>query len=84
MVKSPDHIRKGAMAFLKREYKALSIFVISVAILLFIFYRGDGNLELIALSFIVGAICSALAGFYGMRIKLHPPMFEQRRQQEQI
>ena len=68
MVEISTHIRKGAMAFLKREYKALSIFVISVAILLFIFYRGDGNLELIALSFIVGAICSALAGFYGMRI----------------
>mgnify|MGYP003312530266 CR=1 FL=1 len=68
MIEISSHIRDGAMAFLKREYKALAIFVISVSILLFVFYRGDGNLELIAFSFIVGAVCSALAGFYGMRI----------------
>ena len=68
MVEISSYIRDGAMAFLKREYKALAVFVISVSILLFIFYRGNGNLELIAFSFIVGAICSALAGFYGMRI----------------
>ena len=68
MVEISSHIRAGAMAFLKREYKSLAVFVISVSILLFIFYRGNGNLELIALSFIVGAICSAVSGFYGMRI----------------
>ena len=68
MVEISSHIRAGAMAFLKREYKSLAVFVISVSILLLIFYRGNGNLELIALSFIVGAICSAVSGFYGMRI----------------
>ena len=56
MIEISSHIRDGAMAFLNREYKALAIFVISVSILLFVFYRGDGNLELIAFSFIVGAV----------------------------
>ena len=62
-----DNISKGAMAFLKAEYKVLSIFVIAVAILLVF----KGNLEtdgspLLALSFIIGAVCSGLAGFIGM------------------
>ncbi len=60
-------VREGAMAFLAREYKVLSVFVLAVAILLFI-----GNLpkntELVAVSFIVGALCSGLAGFFGMRV----------------
>jgi K(+)-stimulated pyrophosphate-energized sodium pump len=63
-----DHIAKGAMAFLKAEYKVLSIFVIVVAILLFFSGRVEGSNPLIAVSFISGAICSALAGFIGMRV----------------
>ncbi|NIV13291.1 MAG: hypothetical protein GWN62_19010, partial [Aliifodinibius sp.] len=34
MKKISEHIAEGAMAFLKAEYKVLSIFVMSVAILL--------------------------------------------------
>ena len=61
------NIEKGAMAFLKAEYKILSIFVVAVAVLLFIKGQNetDGHV-LVALSFIVGAICSGLAGFIGM------------------
>ncbi len=59
-------IREGAMAFLMREYKVLSIFVIVIAILLFLGNKGFNRLTFI--SFVVGAICSALAGFFGMRI----------------
>ncbi len=63
------HIRDGAMAFLTREYKTLGIFVIAVAILLSIGYAGDPTSHsLVALSFVVGAICSGLAGFFGMRV----------------
>ena len=57
------------MSFLKAEYKILSIFVVAVAILLF--FKGQaesGSNGLVAVSFIVGAICSALAGFIGMRV----------------
>jgi len=63
------NIEKGAMAFLKAEYKILSIFVIAVAILLF--FKGQNEINghsLVAFSFIVGAICSGLAGFIGMMV----------------
>src|SRR5210317_2093614 len=63
------HIADGAMSFLKAEYKILSIFVAGVAILLF--FKGQneaGSNGLVAVSFIVGAVCSALAGFIGMRV----------------
>ncbi|MEZ4899964.1 MAG: sodium-translocating pyrophosphatase [Saprospiraceae bacterium] len=62
-------IADGAMAFLKAEYKVLSVFVIAVAILLG--WSGSTQAEssfLIAVAFIIGAICSALAGFIGMRV----------------
>jgi len=63
------HIADGAMSFLKAEYKILLVFVVAVAIMLF--FKGNyeaGSNGLVALSFVVGAICSALAGFIGMRV----------------
>lgn len=69
MAKIAGHIADGALAFLKREYKVLFIFVISVAALLA--YANSGRpatSPVIAVSFIVGALCSALAGFFGMRV----------------
>ncbi len=67
------YIREGAMAFLSREYKVLAIFVVCVAVLLALANSTGSTAEayrnpLIALSFIIGAICSGLAGFFGMRI----------------
>ena len=59
-------IHLGAMAFLKREYSVLSGFVVIVAVILFATYKAEH--QLIALSFIVGAFCSSLAGFFGMKI----------------
>ena len=69
MIKIAKNIADGAMSFLKAEYKILSIFVAAVAILLY--FKGSaeqGSNGLIAVSFIVGAVCSALAGFIGMRV----------------
>tara|TARA_B100001142_G_scaffold77273_1_gene77991 strand:- start:5026 stop:7278 length:2253 start_codon:yes stop_codon:yes gene_type:complete len=63
------NIADGAMSFLKAEYKILSIFVAAVAVLLF--FKGQaevGSNGMVAVSFIVGAICSALAGFIGMKV----------------
>ncbi|RLD66897.1 MAG: sodium-translocating pyrophosphatase [Bacteroidetes bacterium] len=63
------NISDGAMAFLKAEYKVLSIFVLAVAVLLI--FKGNSETEssgLVAVSFVVGALMSALAGFIGMRI----------------
>ncbi|MCS7004635.1 MAG: sodium-translocating pyrophosphatase [Cytophagales bacterium] len=62
-------IAQGAMAFLKAEWKILSYFAVITAILL----GWSGTLApnshpVIAVSFIIGAIFSALAGYIGMRI----------------
>lgn len=63
------HIREGAMAFLAREYRVLALFVIVVAALLAFANAGrPGTSALIGLSLAVGALCSALAGFFGMRV----------------
>lgn len=67
MAKIAGHIQKGAMAFLSAEYKVLAIFVVAVAALLA--FKGMSEADsspLVALSFIVGAVCSALAGYLGM------------------
>ena len=69
MSRIAKNIADGAMSFLKAEYKVLSIFVLAVAILLY--FKGtseDGSNGMVAVSFIVGAICSALAGFIGMKV----------------
>jgi len=69
MVKIAKHIADGAMSFLKAEYKILAIFVLAVAILLYLKGTYDvGSNGMVAVSFIVGAICSALAGFIGMKV----------------
>ncbi len=63
------HIRDGAMAFLAREYKVLAIFVLVVAVLLA--WANSSNPEsswLIGISLVAGAVCSGLAGFFGMRV----------------
>jgi len=60
------HIREGAMAFLYREYRVLLIFLLAVAGLLFT--ANSGANRLVALSFLIGAVCSGLAGYVGMRI----------------
>lgn len=63
------NIADGAMAFLKAEYRVLAIFVVCVAILLGISgASAEDSSWLVAVSFILGAICSALAGFIGMRV----------------
>ncbi|MDG2109303.1 MAG: sodium-translocating pyrophosphatase [Flavobacteriaceae bacterium] len=69
MARIANNISDGAMSFLKAEYKILSIFVVAVSVLLF--FKGQsevGSNGMVAVSFIVGAICSALAGFIGMKV----------------
>ena len=69
MARIAKNIADGAMSFLKAEYKVLMVFVAAVAVLLF--FKGQnetGSNGMVAVSFIVGAICSALAGFIGMKV----------------
>lgn len=63
------YIADGAMAFLKAEYKILTYFVIIVAILLAFMGMSNANSHWsIGVSFVIGAVFSALAGFIGMKI----------------
>jgi K(+)-stimulated pyrophosphate-energized sodium pump len=67
MAKIAASIQEGAMAFLKAEYKILFVFVIAVAVLLG--WSGSNNPNshaFVAISFVLGAFCSALAGYLGM------------------
>ncbi len=71
MVEIGGHIAEGAMAFLKREYSVLAIFVVVVAILLAIANESESVKDsswVIAISFICGAVASGLAGFFGMKV----------------
>ena len=72
-------IREGAMAFLSREYRLLAVFVAAVFVILAVFIdydvldRGDGSgpvggVPATAISYLVGAVGSGLAGFIGMSI----------------
>ena len=67
MARIADNISEGAMAFLKAEYKVLAIFVAVVAVLLAGSAGADSS-PLVAASFILGAFCSGLAGFLGMKV----------------
>ena len=62
------------MAFLKREYTVLSIFVLAVFVILVVFIDLDllgiigtsqGNINM-SISYLIGAVGSALAGYFGM------------------
>jgi K(+)-stimulated pyrophosphate-energized sodium pump len=66
MVELSAAIREGAMAFLKREYIWVSVFVVVMAALIAILL--DWGRPWGAVAYVFGAALSALAGFVGMRI----------------
>ncbi len=69
MQRIAGYISKGAMAFLRAEYRILAIFVASVSVLLFIkgSYEAGSN-SFVVLSFVSGAVLSGLAGYIGMKV----------------
>lgn len=69
MVELAQHIAEGAMAFLKAEWKVLGYFSVITALVL----AWSGTLVetsdwVIAISFLIGAVFSATAGYFGMKI----------------
>ncbi|VAW04629.1 Pyrophosphate-energized proton pump [hydrothermal vent metagenome] len=66
MVELMEDIRSGAMAFLRREYTAVTGFVGVMAVLIFVLL--DWGRPWGAIAYIFGAVLSALAGFIGMRV----------------
>src|SRR5215472_306154 len=63
-------IREGAEAFLKRQYRTIGAIALALAVLVFIGYHMSERTSPYALktvvSFLMGAVCSALAGYTGM------------------
>jgi len=70
MVAISEAVHEGAMAFLKREYKAISLFAVIVALLLAIGLKDQGwHFSIFtAISYLVGAACSLVAGYVGLSI----------------
>ena len=63
------YIAEGAMAFLKAEWKILGYFVVIVALLLgFMATKNAESHWTIAISFVIGAVFSATAGYIGMKV----------------
>ncbi|WP_077369993.1 sodium-translocating pyrophosphatase [Anaerosalibacter sp. Marseille-P3206] len=58
-----SYINEGAMAFLRREYKSLTIFVVALFIILTVTIGWKT-----AVSFLLGALFSILAGYFGMKV----------------
>jgi K(+)-stimulated pyrophosphate-energized sodium pump len=64
-----NHIREGALAFLKAEYRVLAIFVVIAGVLLGVISSiVETTHWFIIIAFVIGAVFSALAGNIGMRI----------------
>ena len=61
-------IRRGANAYLKRQYKTVAIFFIIVTVVLAILAATGFMSFFVPIAFIVGGVFSALAGFIGMKI----------------
>ena len=76
-----DAIRVGAEAFLARQYRTIGVLAIVATVAIFGFYHhnrevkniaemGAGTAWRISISFIVGALCSAFAGYVGMFVSI--------------
>src|SRR6185437_16200710 len=67
-------IREGAEAFLRRQYKTIGVIAVVLAILLFAGYHMSARTAPFAaktvISFLVGAVCSGLAGYTGMYVSI--------------
>jgi K(+)-stimulated pyrophosphate-energized sodium pump len=69
-----DAIREGAEAFLSRQYRSIGIMAAVLAVVIFLGYHFSPSTRDVAvqtvISFLVGAICSGLAGFTGMYVSI--------------
>jgi len=76
-----DAIREGAEAFLRRQYRTIAMLAVVAAAVIFGFYfynrgvkniaeMGSGTAFKVTLSFVVGALCSGIAGYIGMFVSI--------------
>ncbi len=76
-----DAIREGAEAFLSRQYRTIALLSVVAAAAIFGFYyvnrevkniaeMGEGTFWKVTISFLIGALCSAIAGYIGMFVSI--------------
>ncbi|AXC13401.1 Pyrophosphate-energized proton pump [Acidisarcina polymorpha] len=69
-----DAIREGAEAFMKRQYSAIAMLAVVIAVILYIGYYASAYsrpfANKVVISFIIGAACSALSGYSGMFVSI--------------
>lgn len=58
-----NHIHKSALAYLRKQYEILAVFIIALAVILFLLIGKE-----VSISFVIGAFLSILSGNIGMRI----------------
>jgi K(+)-stimulated pyrophosphate-energized sodium pump len=69
-----DAIREGAEAFMKRQYSAIAMLAVVIAVVLYAGYYSSAYsrpfANKVVISFIIGAACSALSGYSGMFVSI--------------
>jgi K(+)-stimulated pyrophosphate-energized sodium pump len=67
MKKIAAHVRKGAMAYLKQQYKVVIIVFIILAVVFYLMSLSGMQNEWVWFAFLTGGFFSGLAGFFGMK-----------------
>jgi len=61
------HVRSGAMAYLKQQYKIVGIVFVALAILFAVLAVNGLQNPVVPVAFLTGGFFSGLAGFFGMK-----------------
>ena len=67
MKKIAAYVRKGAMAYLKQQYKVVGIVFVVLAVIFYVMSRFDLQNGVVWFAFLTGGFFSGLAGFFGMK-----------------
>lgn len=68
MIRIASHVRKGAMSYLKQQYKVVGyVFMVLVVLFAFMAYVLNVQNEWVPIAFLTGGFFSGLAGFLGMK-----------------
>ena len=68
MIEIAEYVRKGAMAYLKQQYKVvLIVFIVLAIVFAFMAYVLHAQNEWVPFAFLTGGFFSGLAGFFGMK-----------------
>ena len=68
MIEIAEYVRRGAMAYLKQQYKVvLMVFVVLAIVFAIMAYGFSAQNEWVPFAFLTGGFFSGLAGFFGMK-----------------